>query len=698
MNGLKSLLLVLFAAVTISSFSTGVEFEDAATVARTFMYERLNQYHTGADYTDISVADWWEAEDAFYVFNLNEGWIIISKRYERSPVIAYNFDGSFPQYEKLPDNIKGFLQTYIDEAHYIISNKIRASLEAEQSWHYYLTNDHSSLSTEHRRDVASPLLTTRWNQNYPYNIYCPEEPAGPGGRVYVGCVATAMSMVMHYWRYPLQGQGQHQYWANNYGWQTVNYGETDYNWNGMQDVINYSNLHDVALLGYHAAVSVEMMFGPNGSGAYSEDVPHAMKTFFAYSDETHIVYKSDYTNAQWENILQTQLDAGQPMYYSGCNPSVTGCHAFVCDGYQGTNFYHFNLGWGGSSNGWYNLETTGGFPVYQAAVINLSPADPEYPYLAEGLTELNTYSGSFSDGSGPVENYPAGISASWLINPQSEGDSISSINLKFIKFHTADSDFVKVYDGASTDSPLLAEFSGSELPPTLTIPNSVSLVTFSGSSPAPGFVAEYITTIPVWCYGTSVLTETAGIIDDGSGPFNYNSGANCFWIILVPDAYKYTLSFNKFSTEAGNDILRILKKNNQLVAELSGNTTPAPIEIQSEMVVLAWSTNSSVNDIGWEISYTTELVNVSEEVSITGFSVFPSPADEQIQLGFSLDKPQDVKISIIDITGKEVYAITKKQLYGNQNPSIPLAGIDKGVYLLILHGERVLMTKKVVVR
>ncbi|NCU32823.1 MAG: T9SS type A sorting domain-containing protein, partial [Candidatus Moranbacteria bacterium] len=210
--------------------------------------------------------------------------------------------------------------------------------------------------------------------------------------------------------------------------------------------------------------------------------------------------------------------------------------------------------------------------------------------------------------------------------------------------------------------------------------------------------AEYSTTIPVWCYGTSVLTETAGIIDDGSGPFNYNSGANCFWIILVPDAYKYTLSFNKFSTEAGNDILRILKKNNQLVAELSGNTTPAPIEIQSEMVVLAWSTNSSVNDIGWEISYTTELVNVGEDLSIADFTIFPNPASEQIQVSFSLDKPQDVKISIIDITGKEVYAITKKQLYGNQSMIIPLFNIDRGVYLLKIYGEQVLMTKKVVVR
>ena len=53
---------------------------------------------------------------------------------------------------------------------------------------------------------VDPLLQCKWNQSYPYNVYCPEDPGGSGGYVYAGCVATAMAQVMYYWRYPFRVQ------------------------------------------------------------------------------------------------------------------------------------------------------------------------------------------------------------------------------------------------------------------------------------------------------------------------------------------------------------------------------------------------------------------------------------------------------------------------------------------------------------
>ena len=61
----------------------------------------------------------------------------------------------------------------------------------------------------------------------------------------------------------------------------------------------------------------------------------------------------------------------------------TGGHAFVCDGYNASNQFHFNWGWGGSHNGYYYLNdlTPGSysFTTGQAAVFSIRP---DYPPTA----------------------------------------------------------------------------------------------------------------------------------------------------------------------------------------------------------------------------------------------------------------------------------------------------------------------------
>ena len=59
------------------------------------------------------------------------------------------------------------------------------------------------------------------------------------------------------------------------------------------------------------------MFGPDGSGSYSWDVPYAMRTYFNYDNSVQYVEKSNYSFSTWENMIQDQLDANQPCYYSG---------------------------------------------------------------------------------------------------------------------------------------------------------------------------------------------------------------------------------------------------------------------------------------------------------------------------------------------------------------------------------------------
>ena len=118
----------------------------------------------------------------------------------------------------------------------------------------------------------------------------------------------------------------------------------------IQDTYTDEQAQEVAKLGRYCGQAVEMDYSPEGSGAYTSDQLAAMKSF-GYSSSAQL--KSKYGNTtQWETMIRTELDAGRPILYSASDPSAGG-HAFICDGYNSSNYYHFNYGWYGTCDGWY---------------------------------------------------------------------------------------------------------------------------------------------------------------------------------------------------------------------------------------------------------------------------------------------------------------------------------------------------------
>jgi hypothetical protein len=104
------------------------------------------------------------------------------------------------------------------------------------------------------------------------------------------------------------------------------------------------------------------------------------------------------------------------------------------------------------------------------------------------------------------------------------------------------------------------------------------LVSFStdGSGTSRGWYAEYQANSAVFCEGITELTEPAGIIEDGSGSYNYDNNAYCRWLIRPPYANKITLSFNNFSTEDQFDFLAVYD-GTTLLGQYSGNTIPETV-------------------------------------------------------------------------------------------------------------------------
>ena len=314
-------------------------------------------------------------EACFYAFNVGEdGFVIVSADDRFRPIVGYSDEGPFATENPSPE-----LMFYLDK---IIEARTSSDVilfdNAEQEWQSVASTGRM-LSRNGGRGVDY-ICTTTWNQDSPYNYYAPEAGSGPGGRCYAGCVATAMSQVMKHWDHPAKGTGSHSYYCQGYGSQSANFGATTYDWEHMPDKLQGSTQQEieaVALLMYHCAVAVDMQFSPSGSGANSWDVPDAIERYFSYSSHASLKMRDQYSLTNWQNMLKESFDIGWPVYYSGFSNS--GGHAFVCDGYDDSDLFHFNWGWGGSSDGWFVIDEID-YAGWAQAVFNYVPADV-YDYM-----------------------------------------------------------------------------------------------------------------------------------------------------------------------------------------------------------------------------------------------------------------------------------------------------------------------------
>ncbi len=679
--------------------------ENASRVARNFVYEQLVQDGIAVNIDDITLqlAEVREMNNqpVYYAYNLaNGGFIIISADDIYTPVIGYAPEGVFPAGNS-NKTFRSFIQEYADQIEFGRANNVRAAADVSQEWDYFTNLTTARVSLEGDRDVE-PLLAIMWNQDNPYNAYCPEDAAGPGGHVYAGCVATAMSMIMTYYRYPLQGTGTYSYNCPPYGTQTANFGQTYYNWDAMLNSITAGNgvaVNAIAELQYHCAVSVRMGFSPDGSGAYSQDVPAAIKNYFGYSTTAQHVQKMSYTTSAWENMIISSIDDKKPLYYSG--QSSDGGHAFVLDGYQITatgKLFHFNFGWSGSGNGYFSLTDVGGFSGSQAMVRNFFPNPANYPYDCDSHV-ITSPMGIFEDRSGPLGNYLANSACTWLIAPT---DSVSSISISFNQFEIAEGDSIKIYAGADENAPLLASYGQNSGTAQVTAEGNRMFIKFltDGSNQADGFQAEFSSAFPVYCTNSVTnLTEPTGFFSDGSGSYNYNNNSVCKWKINPGDGAKdLTLVFSSFDLESDKDFLRIYAiPTNQLLGTLSGNVIPDPIVSPTGQMMIMFSSNGFNNNQGFEAEYYITNVNTTVKDFAQNLAVYPNPASGYTEVKFNLNERTRVNFVLYNLIGEQVYSESSDFQAGFVNKRLQLGNLAGGVYMLRINSENGSVTRKLVV-
>ncbi|MBE0638600.1 MAG: C10 family peptidase [Bacteroidales bacterium] len=387
--------IVLLICLTMNLFAEHVKTSDAINIGKNFYWENSRDTKAMA-YDQIKPELYSTATfngiPLYYVFNINleDGFVIIAADDRVVPVLGFNFTGSFND-KNLPPAMEAWLQSFRDQIAQVIEQELAGDESVEHLWEKYKTFNPSPVKSK----GVDPLVAAKWSQEKYYNAFCPSDPAGFDNHALVGCVAVAMGQIMKCFGYPVQGSGNHAYTpATNpgYGVQSADFHAANYDYAVMHDSLStYDN--QVAELLYHCGVSVDMDYGPVSSGvpfANTIKIRDAFVGYFNYSSDAELLFKNNYSNLDWQTMLIAQLDQQRPVYYQGMQDADAG-HAFVCDGYLQTDYFHFNWGWSGEDDGFFYLNNlnpkTHNFTLNQSAIFNLYP--PKIIYVDKDANGLN---------------------------------------------------------------------------------------------------------------------------------------------------------------------------------------------------------------------------------------------------------------------------------------------------------------------
>ena len=341
----------------------------------------------------------------YYIFNTtnNKGYVIVSGDDRTTSILGFTDSGSFDP-NNIPANMRGWLENY--------DKQIQALDE--------LGVLGTGFSTPRpTRNSISPLVTSHWDQGAPYWDHCPEfmditeEGDTVGELAYTGCVATSMAQIMNYYKFPLTiSQPIPSYLVTFYMNEEYGVFETDmlepmyFDWANMKDrytgAETQAEKDAVAWLMLYAGCAAHMQYGLNASSTSDPYIPTALNDYFNY--DAKLVYRSDYDQAQWEDMIYNELVEGRPMIYNG-RAGTGGGHSFVCDGYAYGDYFHINWGWGGLGDGYFVLSvlnpyaggigaTTSleGYNIDQTAIIGIQPGYSGQPEEVDHrLTVWNMY-------------------------------------------------------------------------------------------------------------------------------------------------------------------------------------------------------------------------------------------------------------------------------------------------------------------
>jgi hypothetical protein len=688
------ILCIFFFGISLV-YSQQVSFEEAKKTAQNFFGKSQKSLQSCVD---IAIN---KNDTLFYVFNANNGFVVISAEKKATPILAYSDEGVYDPENVIPpvkmwlDYYQSQLSAIRNDIEFSPTEKVIDSWEALEKPSKF----HKSTTTPMR-----PLLTSKWNQTDYYNYYCPlDESSNSNKRALTGCVATAMAQLMYYFRFPQHGSGSFGYEHPDYGYLSADFSQAFYDYSGMADVPMRIN-GDISLLSYHCGVAVSMEYGPTSSGMTNHSAARVMRTHFGFSDQTQYLFRdSTHLYSNWDSIIVSHLDNKIPLYYAGWSDYdyISG-HAFICDAYQidsnDNYYYHFNFGWSGKYDSYFytdNLYPSGSdFTLTQELIINAYPDTNLQEYhkpVTTGQIILTEDAGSFTDGSS-LYDCKSGIDYTWIIRPDMK---LYSITLD-ISFQLAQGDTIFVTSGDGTIKRIFTDTSSSTIK-TSSNELTVRFITTNTLVSSGGLTGSYTTDYSRHCYSSIVqYTDKQGSFDDGSGTYKYNNLAKCSKRIQV-DGSSITLYLSRFETEKDKDILYISDYNTKdTLLKLSGSLADfdkTAMTFQTNALDLVFVSDPKNTYNGWELSYATDVpVEINDFNKENNIIIYPNPVVDYLHVRVE-NILSNVQIQLFDIYGK----LIQEQSFTDGQSVVNMNHLASGIYLLkIKENGKTLITQKVI--
>ena len=379
-------LLLLSILLTSTIFAGPITPEKAGAIAKDF-WKKTVKPNSKAALTPISRNEMSKAgsrfvtpktNPGFYIFTPEneEGFVIISGDDELPSIVGYS---STEKADEMPPALRDLLNVYD-----MYVDDVRAGKAAP-----------AQRSAKAGKSAVAPMLQTTWDQSSPYNNMCPEVN---GQKTPTGCTATAMAQIMKFHEWPKKPSANIT-WQNNITGkeEDINTSSHTYNWDKMlphyRDGYTNEEAKAVALLMVDVGKAIQSSYSPSGTGSNTVYASYALVNTFDYSPDVTVVNRSEYTEEEYISIIRENLEARQPLLYTGHSQSYGSGHAFVCDGIDENDLLHIDWGWNGAFNGYFDMtymspEGTGigggdgRYNVSQALIANIHPRGEDEPDTA----------------------------------------------------------------------------------------------------------------------------------------------------------------------------------------------------------------------------------------------------------------------------------------------------------------------------
>ncbi|MFZ4465206.1 MAG: Spi family protease inhibitor, partial [Bacteroidales bacterium] len=165
---------VIFLTVSLHVSAEDVDVAKAQLAGKNF----LSAKNIEAVSLQLAVKKVINNETLYYIFNnASKGFVVVSADDHVLPVLAYSNEVNWLAFSDTlrGNNVQGWMENYEKQILDVKTNDFPATDEISMKWQLLLSGQAAKGTTTE----VPPLLTTTWDQGWPYNSMCPSDAGGP---------------------------------------------------------------------------------------------------------------------------------------------------------------------------------------------------------------------------------------------------------------------------------------------------------------------------------------------------------------------------------------------------------------------------------------------------------------------------------------------------------------------------------------